>query len=97
MLEQTEREQRIAALQPVVHAAVVGLAKAVELVRSVDRQRANQQTVDEGENRDIRAKPERERQDRRGREPGLLSQRARGVAQILPEIAERETGWARPV
>ena len=45
--------------------------------------------IDDAEDRRRRADPERERQDGRGGEGSLLGERARGVAQVLPEIREQ--------
>ena len=69
------------------------LTQADQPLGLVERQRLQQHAVDHAEDRGGGADAERQRQDGRGREGGLLPERARGVAQVLPEIAQQVSGW----
>ena len=57
-----------------------------ELVRVLERQRAQQDGIDHAEDRGVRSDPERERGDRHNREAGVLGQRPQTVADILQKL-----------
>jgi hypothetical protein len=58
-----------------------------QLLRLRIRQRAQQHSVDDAEDRCVRAYAQRERDDGYQREAGGLQQRPRAVVQVLPEAA----------
>ena len=62
--------------------------KRHEPVRIAERKRLQQHTVDDAEDGCRRADPQRQREDRNAREPGLLPEDARGVAKTLHEGRE---------
>ncbi len=53
-----------------------------KLMRILDRQQPQQNLIQEGENRGIRADPQRQSQGRHGHEPGTAPQRANGIFEI---------------
>src|SRR5262249_38118274 len=57
-------------------------------VRVLHRQRLEEEVADDREDRDIRADPEREREDSRRRESTVFYQRSRAVAQVLPKVCD---------
>ena len=76
----------------------VGLVDAADRVDDPDErvgigigQRFDEHAVDDAEDRRGGADAERERQDGRGGEAGLLPQHARRVAKVLPEIGEQKS------
>src|SRR6516164_5163712 len=56
------------------------------------RQRREDNGLDDGEDRRVRADPERENQQRRQRKRRPLPQHARGILRVLPD----ECHWASP-
>jgi hypothetical protein len=75
-------EEREAALESVHHAAIGGVAKAIQLVRVPDGKRAEHDGVDEREDRGVGANPQRENGHGDRREPRLSDQRPRGLADV---------------
>jgi hypothetical protein len=57
-------------------------------VRLVKRKRLQQHTVDDAEDSRRRADPECKREDRHGREPRLLPERADDVPQVVPQASK---------
>ena len=78
------------------HAADVAAVNVDEAIAVGDGQPLKQRGVDEAEDRGVGADAERERQDGGDGKAWLLSQHARGVAHVLPEIAERGIAGGAP-
>src|SRR5207245_11562148 len=69
---------------------------SAELVGIRERQRIEEHTVDDGEERGVRADAQGQRQNSDRREAGILSQHAQSVADILPETHHRLSSQIHP-
>ena len=72
--------------------AVVAVVDAHHLVRPIDRHRPEEKGVRDGEDRNVRANAERERQERDNGEARATEDQAKRVVKVPPEVLEPAEG-----
>ncbi len=85
VIEQGVGQEGPAGLQSRVHAAVVGVAQPIELLWALDRERPQQERVDQREDGGVGPQAEGQRQNADQREAGLVAAAAKGDAKIVTE------------